>query len=77
MVTVSVFFKQSWDNDLARLAQYWAANCEYEHNEHRHDQSEEYDYVGENVAATGKQVNMLPITLWSHELCILCIYFSM
>ena len=23
-------------------------------NEHRHDQSEDYDYVGENIAATGE-----------------------
>jgi hypothetical protein len=44
--------KLEWDEDLARLAQYYSANCEYMRNEHRHDQSEDYDYVGENIAAT-------------------------
>ena len=47
---------QVWDDELARLANFWAANCEYMRNEHRHDQSSDYDYVGENVAATGKPV---------------------
>ena len=50
---LSLSLKQEWNDELARLAQYWSANCELMHNEHRHDQSEEYDYVGENVAATG------------------------
>ena len=45
---------QEWDEDLARLAQFYSANCEYMRNEHRHDQSDDYDYVGENIAATGE-----------------------
>ena len=45
---------QVWDSELARQAQYTSAQCEYMRNEHRHDQSTQYDYVGENIAATGE-----------------------
>ena len=51
---VCFLFSKEWDTELARLAQYSSANCEYTRNEHRHDQSNEYDYVGENIAATGQ-----------------------
>lgn len=33
------------------MAQFWAANCEYELNENRNSQSTGYDYVGESLAA--------------------------
>ena len=33
------------------MAQFWAANCEYELNEFRNSQSTKFDYVGESLAA--------------------------
>ena len=42
---------QVWDDELAYMAQFWAANCEYELNENRNSQSTNYDYVGESLAA--------------------------
>ena len=43
---------QEWDEDLARLAQYWSVNCELMPNENRHAQSEDFDYVGELAGAS-------------------------
>ena len=43
---------QAWDKNLAYNAEFWADNCKYEYNEDRHDQSTEYDYVGQNIVAT-------------------------
>lgn len=37
---------------MAYNAEFWADNCQYEYNEDRHDQSTEYDYVGQNIVAT-------------------------
>ena len=42
---------QVWDEELAYMAQFWAANCEYELNENRNAQAGMYDYVGESLAA--------------------------
>ena len=33
------------------MAQFWAANCEYELNEDRNYQSTKFDYVGESLAS--------------------------
>ena len=33
------------------MAQFWAANCEYELNENRNAQATGFDYVGESLAA--------------------------
>ena len=52
---------QEWDDELARQAQYSSAVCEFMRNEHRHDQSNHYDYVGENIGATGEQGAMCKI----------------
>lgn len=38
---------QVWDTELASLAQFWAVNCMIEPNENRHEQTTEYDYIGE------------------------------
>lgn len=44
--------KLEWDNELADLSQFYSALCEGMPNEDRHDQSTEFDFVGENLAAT-------------------------
>lgn len=44
---------QQWDDELAALAQFWSVNCMLEPNEKRHDQSSEYDYIGEIQAGSG------------------------
>ena len=44
---------QEWDEQLAALAQFWAVNCELEPNENKHEQSTDYDYVGEILHASG------------------------
>lgn len=49
------FLLQAWDSTMANNADYWADNCQYEYNEDRHDQSTEYDYVGQNIVATDEQ----------------------
>ncbi len=41
------FTLQEWDNELAALSQFWAVSCTIEANENRHEQSLEFDYVGE------------------------------
>lgn len=46
------FDPQVWDQELATLAMFWAVNCEVMSNENRHEQSSEFDYVGENMGAT-------------------------
>ena len=46
---------QAWDSNLAYSAELWAEECEYDYNEDRHDQSSEYDYVGQNILATDEQ----------------------
>lgn len=46
------FFLQEWDTNLAYDAEFWADNCVYDYNEDRHDQSTEFDYVGQNIIAT-------------------------
>ena len=43
---------QAWDTNLAYSADFWADECQYELNEDRHDQSTEYDYIGQNILAT-------------------------
>ena len=43
---------QEWDTNLAYDAEFWADYCVYEYNEDRHDQSTEFDYVGQNILAT-------------------------
>ena len=45
-------------------------------NEHRHDQSTNYDYVGENVAATGKQGGKMRENVCCVFVC-LCVYVYM
>lgn len=40
---------------MAYNAEFWAGNCRYEYNEDRHDQSTEYDYIGQNIIATDEQ----------------------
>ena len=40
---------------MASNAEYWAIECQYEYNEDRHDQSTEYDYVGQNILATDEE----------------------
>lgn len=40
---------------MAYNAEFWAGNCRYEYNEDRHDQSTEYDYIGQNIVATDEQ----------------------
>ena len=57
LCTYTCYLIQEWDSELARLAQYSSAKCEYMRNEHRHDQSTDYDYVGENIAATGEYMS--------------------
>ena len=37
---------------MAYNAEFWADNCQYEYNEDRHDQSSEFDYIGQNIVAT-------------------------
>ena len=40
---------------MASNAEYWAIGCQYEYNDDRHDQSTEYDYVGQNILATDEE----------------------
>ncbi len=42
-----MYVLQEWDTELALLAQFWAVGCMIEPNEQRHEQSTNYDYVGE------------------------------
>ena len=46
---------QAWDTNMAYDADYWADECKYELNDDRHDQSTEYDYIGQNILATDEQ----------------------
>jgi len=50
---------QEWDDKLAALSQFWAVSCTMEANENRHEQSQDYDYVGEITYGTANYtVNM-------------------
>ena len=50
---------QEWDDGLAALAQFWAVSCMMEANENRHEQSVDYDYVGEiTFGSANYTVNM-------------------
>ena len=47
-------FTQEWNEELAYLAQYRAATCEFRQDEEEDSyvQTTSFDYVGENMAAT-------------------------
>ena len=45
-------FLQVWNDQLASLALFWAASCEFMLNEDRNGQSSEYAYIGQTMAAT-------------------------
>ena len=50
---------QVWDDELALLAQFWSVMCEMMPNENRHEQSTEYDYVGQiNAASLNYTINL-------------------
>jgi uncharacterized protein YkwD len=55
-----------WDNDLAALAQTWADNCQWAHNDSRSDTFP--GYIGENIAGGGLLLNGQTVTdLWAAE----------
>ena len=43
---------KEWSDELGYIAQFWAIGCEYMANENRHDQSQDFDVVGESRLAT-------------------------
>lgn len=47
----SLFF-QSWNTELAQIAQNYANKCIFQHNGNRNSQSMTYQYVGENLYIT-------------------------
>lgn len=51
-MTFAMLLIKEWDDDLAYIAQFWAANCHYSLNKYRSHQSSEFDYVGETIANT-------------------------
>ena len=62
-------FLQVWDDELALLAQFWAVNCELMPNENRHEQSTEFDYVGQlNSASLNNTINLTSLVFdWYFE----------
>ena len=58
-----------WDDELALLAQFWAVNCEMMPNENRHEQSTEFDYVGQtNGGSLNNTINLTAMVFdWYYE----------
>ena len=46
---------QEWNDELASIAQTYAAQCRFEHNDQRNSQSPSYTFVGENIFVTSSQ----------------------
>lgn len=59
---------QIWDPELADIAQEFAELCIFDHNPERHEKSSEFDFVGENLAATTKPADYTALVqLWYDE----------
>lgn len=65
----TTFILQEWDDELAALSQFWAVSCTMEANEDRHEQSLDFDYVGEITYGTANYtVNLTSmVTEWFQE----------
>ena len=59
---------QSWNDDLAQVAQNYADNCVFEHNSNRASQQSTFTSVGENLFAGSGQANYTSAVLsWYNE----------
>jgi hypothetical protein len=56
---------QTWNDNLAELAQSYADKCVYRHNRERHNQQSDFSRVGENMYASTAQPTSFSVAVQS------------
>jgi hypothetical protein len=55
---------QSWNIELASIAQNYADQCKWAHNSDRSSASSTYSYVGENIYAQTSRLFLVELKEW-------------